>query len=78
MSRLANFDNLQYHPWFGKSFKKLSADDRRECLSFLEANKELTNGALEIAANRWYLDVEAKPKNLTRMVELIIASKEVI
>lgn len=67
---MKKFSEYETHPWLKKVYGKLTAQDLKCCLSFLDENVSLDKGEFELAVNRMFLDRE-KPKNFPIILELL-------
>ena len=54
-------------------FKTLKAGEIDLVEKFISDHENLSKDDFAIEANRWFLDNEQKPKNLSAMVELLIS-----
>lgn len=72
MSRLAEFEKLKTHPFYGNDFKKLTKGQIEECYKFIADREGLDRDAYAIDANRWVL-TQPIHKNMTRMADLLTA-----
>lgn len=72
--RLSAFESLETHPMLGKLYRKCSVDERRLCEQFIFKYCDLDPETFISHATRWFLDVPTKPKHLSIMIELLMAS----
>lgn len=70
MDRLTLFNNLKHHPWSGRVYKRLNANELELALGFIESNENLDKGSFEYAVNRMFLDKD-KPKHFKEILELL-------
>jgi hypothetical protein len=73
MSKNKALEKLSTHAHYGKLYFKLAEKDRAEIVAFALINFDLSKDDFEFKVNRLYLDVEAKPKNYTKIMELLSA-----
>lgn len=69
--RLEAFNSLQRHPWLGRVFMKLSDAEVKLCRDFILEHKNLTHDQFILKVNRMFLDKPVRPKNWTRIMELL-------
>lgn len=67
------FEALEFHPWHGKNFAKLSMVNRESCCVWLKARENDSRDKVEMSIHRLWLDME-KPKNYTLMMELMVCA----
>lgn len=69
--RAEKFHAYKNHPWLGRVYAKLTRDEILLAEAFMRSNQKLGKGEFEMAINRMFLDKEDKPKNWTRISELL-------
>lgn len=73
--RLKKFNDLKFHAWYSKSFKKLTADEQIELLNIIKRGDGMDRDEYTIFINRYFLSVDKKPKHWTEMSDLLLASR---
>ncbi len=71
MTREQAFLSYKTHAWFNKVYSKLSQAELLECLAFIKEHDSLNKGDFEHKVNRMFLNTADKPKNWSRMLELL-------
>lgn len=74
MDRVAEFRELQKHPWYKKLLNKLTLTEKGECIHFILAKNDLNHNDFHSAVLRWNLDAPKKFKNETTMNELLLVA----
>lgn len=69
--RLQAFERLGQHPWLSRVYNKLKPAELQLAREFIIAQGEASKGAFELAVNRLFLGGVEKPKNWTRILELL-------
>lgn len=75
---MQKIEEMKTDAWFSRICKKLKASDWEIISSFLLENDKLEPGLFELKVNRMFLDVQKKPKNWTRIQELLSNSNPII
>jgi len=74
MKRLDLFYSLKNHPMYQTTYKKLSKTELDLCVEFIKNNRDCTYGQFNKILSVWFLDRADKPKNMTSMYTLVMAS----
>jgi hypothetical protein len=74
--RQNEFLKLKEDPWFNRVYKRLTEDEIKESLGFINENGSKNYGEFEYTLNRYFLD-RKKPKHWKEMIELIMISNRV-
>jgi len=72
ITRKEKFNLYSTHPMMHKTMSKLSVEEKNLCRSFINENDNLDRSAFEMKVNRMFLDKTDKPKEWTRILELLI------
>lgn len=70
------FESLEFHPWHGKNFAKLTAVNREASIVWLKAHEGDPKDKVELLVNRLWLDKE-KTKNFMIITELMICANSI-
>lgn len=71
MTIIDKLASMEKHPIYGKLFDKLTADELSETINFIHNNQSLNDNQYMHKANRWYLDITAKPRHLVDMWSIV-------
>lgn len=61
-----------WHP-AARPYTKLSCAEQDQVTKFILENQNLSDSEYEMKCNRWFLDVEDKPKHYKEMISIVSA-----
>ncbi len=71
--RLEKFKSLADHPLYKRLMRSLTEGEFDEVVEFIDDNADLNARDFEMKVNRFYMDVNPKPKNIGKMLDILIA-----
>lgn len=74
MTRLEKFESFKDHAMHCKIFKKLTKDERAQCINFINESEHLDKNEFAFKVNRWLVGAKDKPKHATEMWALVSQS----
>lgn len=74
----AVIESYRTRPHFNRIMEKLTTSDMSEIIAFVDDNGDLDRGSMEVKINRLYLDLPNKPKNWTRIQEILSCANSAV
>lgn len=74
MNRTESLEITFKHPFLKKGFIKLKKEEIDFCYDFITKNSDTNPDEFEYRLNRFFLDIELKPKNWKIILELLSCS----
>lgn len=70
MTYLKYVATQDWHPT-GKILKRLTVSEQEMCVEFIMKHETLDQDNFILAVNKWFMDVQDRPKNWSHMTDLV-------